>query len=234
MTPRRQATVVVLLAALTSLVPQPTCRAEALPGPDLDEAELNREFSMGVGYSQVMFSGSGNNVFDDLDAIHFNPTISFAPIQTVPQLRLGADLGITFSLEDVGGLISSGGNGLIIVGTADTSLMLFQPELNLSWRQPLGREDVGFFIEPGVAAGWTFGFFDVDNAAFHAAGGTGDPDEWDSTFTARAFLRIGMHSGGGIAGLETSYLRGGHLDFGDDNGGDLSEFYIGLFGALQF
>ena len=232
MTPRRPVRF-ALLAALVPLFLPALSAAESLPGPSLDEAELDREFSLGVGYSQVIFSGSGN-VFDDLDAIHFNPVISFAPFRGLPQVRLGADLGITFSLEDVGGLISSGGGGLIIVGTADTSLMLFQPELCLSWRQPLGSEDVGLFVEPGVAVGGTFGFFDVDNEAFLAAGGSGDPDGWDSTWTARAFLRVGMRSSGGLVGLETSYLRGGHLDFGDDNGGDLSEFYIGLFGALKF
>ena len=205
-----------------------------MPGPDYDEGEqLRREFSLGVGYSRVYFNGPGN-LLDDLDAVHFNPVISFAPLQAVPPLRLGADLGITFSLEDVGGSVSSGGDGLVIVGDADTSLILLQPELSLSWRQPLGDENVGLFVEPGVAVGGTFAFLDIDDDAFHDAGGTGDPDEWDGTFTARAFLRAGLRTGGGIAGLEASYLRGGHLDFGHDTGGDLREFYIGLFGALTF
>lgn len=196
----------------------------------VDEPDYDNEFALGVGYSRVDFSAPAN----ELDAIHFSPYLSFAPLPQLSQLRLGAGLGLTFSLEDVGGVISSGGGGGVAVGSGDTSLLLFQPDLTLSWRQPLGDEDVGFFVEPGVAGGGTIGFFDVDDEAYELAGGTGDPDEWDSTFHARAFLRAGLRVTGGLAGLEAGYLRGGHLDFGNDAGGDLEELYVGIFGALKF
>jgi hypothetical protein len=51
---------------------------------------------------------------------------------------------------------------------------------------------------------------------------------------AKAYLRIGLRTGGGLAGIEAHYLRGGHLDFDSDEDGDLETYYIGIFGALKF
>ena len=196
----------------------------------VDEPDYDREFSLGVGYARINFSDPGH----ELDALHFNPVFSFAPLEGLSPLRLGAGLGLSFSLENITGAVGSGDGGLVAVGDSDTSLILFQPELNLSWRQPLGDEDVGFFLEPGAAAGGTFAFFDVDEQAFESAGGTGDPDEWASTFHAKAFLRAGLRVTGGIAGLEAAYLRGGDLDLGNTGDQDLETFYVGFFGALKF
>jgi hypothetical protein len=198
-----------------------------------DEPTFDREFAFGIGYSRVVFSGGGN-VLDDLDALHFNSSLSFAPfVEKLPQLRLGVGGGFTTSFEDVGGFVSTGAGGVVIV-KADTALFMFQPELQISWHQPLGPEEWGLFLEPGIGAGGTFAWLDANDQAFHDAGGTGDPDEWDAVFSARAFLRAGCRMPGGFGGLEASWLRGQRLDFGDDVGGDLGEFYIGVFGALRF
>ena len=194
-----------------------------------DEPWFDREFSLGVGYSRIEYSDPA----DELDAVHFNGALSFAPLEGLRPLRLGAALGWSFSVEDVGGtVISSGGGSVNVAG--DTSLMLFQPELTVGWRQPLGDEEVGLFVEPGIAGGGTLGFYDFDDEAFEAAGGDGDPDEWAATWHARAYLRAGLRVSGGIAGLEAHYLRGGHLDFDNDEDGDLETVYVGLFGALKF
>jgi hypothetical protein len=200
---------------------------------EYDDEGFNPEFSAGVGYSRVIFSGT-RNVLDDLDGVHFNPALSFSPLRdALPQVRLGAGVGFTATLDDVGGVVSSGG-GLVAVGTGDTFLFLFEPEVQLSWRQPLGPEEWGFFLEPGVAAGGTIAWLDTDATAFHEAGGTGDPDEWDAVFSARAFLRAGFRMGAGYGGLEASWLRAQALDFGHHTGGDLGEFYIGFVGAIRF
>jgi hypothetical protein len=222
-----------LIIALATLCA--VARAEPAYGPDVyvDEPDYDREFLLGIGYSRVSFSGA-ENPLDDYDAVHFDPVLSFAPLPALSPLRLGASVGLTFSLEDVGGSVSSGGGGAVVVADGDTSLILFQPEVAVSWRQPLGDEDVGFFVEPGVCGGGTFAFFDVDDEAFEEAGGTGDPDEWDAAFHARAFLRAGLRVTGGLAGLEASYLRGGNIDLGDDTGGDIEQWYVGIFGALKF
>ena len=219
-----------MVAALVTVVPAATARP--VPGPDI-EPEYDEEFSLGIGYARVVFDG--DDTLDDVDAVHFDPVLSFAPLQALPPLRLGAAVGFTVSLDDVGGSVSSGGDdGLVIIGAGDSALLLFEPELRLSWRQPLGSEEVGFFVEPGVAGGGTFAWLDFDDEAVAEAGGSDDPDEWDATFHGRAFLRAGLRVSGGIAGLEAGYLRGGEIDFGGDAGGEVEEFYIGIFGALKF
>jgi hypothetical protein len=195
-----------------------------------EEPDFQREFSLGVGYARINYSDPS----DELDAVHFNGNFSFAPLERLRQLRLGAGFGWSFNIEDVGGIVSSGPGGGFVAVSGDTSLMLFQPELTLGWRQPLGSEEVGFFLEPGVGGGGTFGYFDVDDREFEAAGGEGDPDESSSTWHAKAYLRAGFRVTGGIGGFEMHYLRGGELDFGDQGEGELEHFYIGIFGALRF
>ena len=112
-------------------------------------------------------------------------------------------------------IISRNGT-LIFAGSSDVPLWLLEPELRVSWRQYFGDN---FFVEPGVAGGIAFGFFSLNPAD----GGTGDSYEKDdSTVFGRVFLRAGAR------------VSGGKLDFGGGAAGDLSEFYIGIFGALSF
>ena len=216
----------VVLAAAASL-------AVTAPARAYEDAAPTGEFLMGVGYSHVEFKG-GDITLDDQDCIHFAPMMSFAPVESLPQLRLGGGVGFTIGLDDVNGIIHSGGNGLVVVAGADSALFLFQPEVVLSWRQPIGPEHVGFYIEPGVAAGGTFAWLDVNELSAQPKSVLITGDTWASTYSGRVFLRSGMRVTGGTAGLEASYLRGGRLDFGHGTGGDVSEFYIGIFGAIMF
>jgi hypothetical protein len=241
MTPRRLAPAPAVLTLLALLLTSMSAPAQPPIGYGFEEnagyeedSGFAPEFSLGIGYSRIVFSGTTGNVLDDMDAVHFNPALSFSPLRNaLPQLRLGTGFGFSAALEDVGGLISSGGGGVIIL-KGDTALYLFEPEVQLSWHQPLGPPEWGFFLEPGVAAGGVIGWIDADATAFHEAGGTGDPDEWDAVFSARVFLRGGLHMGAGFGGLEASWLRAQRLDFGDNTGGDLGQFYIGVFGAIRF
>src|SRR5215217_114700 len=93
----------VTLVALIVLCAEPA-RAEPLGGPGLggpgiEDDYQNREFSLGIGYARVAFTGAENDL-NELDALHFNPVMSFAPLPKVPALRLGASVGITLNLED--------------------------------------------------------------------------------------------------------------------------------------
>jgi hypothetical protein len=198
-----------------------TARAQA------DYVEDAPEFSLGIGYANVTLDGSP--VIDGEGAIRFEPTLSFSPFRPLPQLRLGTDVGMTLVLDNSSRTIISGDGGLIFAGSSDIPLWLVEPELRLSWRQYLG-DDRGSFIEPGVAGGIAFGFLDLDSD--DASGDSYDAD--DSSLFGRIFLRAGARVTGGVAGIEGSWTTGDTLDFGGNASGDLSEFYIGIFGAISF
>ena len=190
------------------------------------------EFSMGIGYSRVEFKSSPD-LIDNRDCLHLEPTLTVAPFERLPQLRIGGAVGWTAALDDTSGAIISNGGGLVVATSSDVAFMIFEPELRVSWRQPLGK-DHNFFLEPGAAAGAAIGWLDVDGHP--AEGSTADADfsETDASFEWKVFLRAGVHVTGGIAGIEASYMRAERLHFTDDISGEPSEFYIGIFGALQF
>ena len=108
--------------------------------------------------------------------------------------------------------------------------------MRLSWRQPFGPDGL-YFIEPGIAAGAAIGWLDVAGRAVPGGSSTdanSDFTDTDASFQWKVFLRAGVPFSNGLAGIEASYMRAGRLEFADDIGGKPSEFYIGIFGALQF
>ena len=185
------------------------------------------EFSLSVGYANL--SLGSDSIFDSESAFRIEPSMSFSPIQQVPQICLGADVGVSMVLDNSTRTIISRNGQLLFAGTGDIPLWTLEPELRLSWRQPLGDQNQ-FFIEPGIAGGIAWAFLDLE--AEDGSGNTFEKD--DSTLFYRAFLRIGAHVPGGIAGIDVSWLNGGSLDLGDSPSGDFNEFYIGIFGALLF
>jgi hypothetical protein len=189
------------------------------------------EFSLGLGYSRVEFKDSPPLV-DGRDCFHAEPVLSVAPFSAVPQLRLGAAVGWTLAVDDTKGAVISGGNGLVIATSSDVNFMLFEPELRLSWRQPFGPDGL-YFIEAGAAAGAAVGWLDVSGQD-QATAADADITDTDASFEWKVFLRAGLPVSNGLAGIEASYMRAGRIDFSDDIGGDPSEFYIGIFGSLQF
>jgi hypothetical protein len=196
-----------------------------------DDRDPPFEFALGVGYSRVTFEKSPD-LIDNRDCIHFEPVLSVAPFERLPQFRIGGAVGWTAALDDTKGAIISNG-GLVVATSSDVAFMVFEPELRLSWRQELGA-DGNFFIEPGAAAGAAIGYLDVNGRP--EPGSTGDPDfsETDASFEWKVFLRAGLRVTGGIAGIEASYMRAERLHFTDDINGEPTEFYVGIFGALQF
>lgn len=197
-------------------------------------AQGENEFALGVGYTRMNFAGA-DILVDDRDGVHFDPYVSFAPFEGLPQLRLGGAVGFSVAVDDVrGALVSDENGGSLFVSGDDVSLMLFEPELRIAWRQALVKDEA-FFIEAGVGGGAVIGWLSAGDGE-GGDGGTADAelDETDVTYMGRGFVRLGAHVTSGIVGIEASYLRGGRLDFTDGAAGDLSEFYVGIFGALTF
>ena len=185
------------------------------------------EFSLVMGYANISLKDSP--VIDGEGAFRFEPSLSFSPIQQVPQLRLGFDVGVSMVLDDSSRTIISGDSGLIFFGSSSVPLWTIEPELRISWRQYLDPNHT-FFVEPGVGGGYAFGFLELD-----AEDGSGDSYEADdNALFGRVFLRVGARVTGGIAGVEASWMQGDTLDFGGNASGDLEEFYIGIFGALSY
>ena len=198
--------------------------------PDAPRAE----FSLGVGYARVEFDGSPPLV-DGRDCIHFDPVVMFSPLgERLPQLRLGGAVGWTMALDDTSGAIISGDNGLIIATSSDVAFMLFEPELRLAWRHTFGPERLSF-IEAGGAAGLAVAWLDVSGRAESPTTPTDeDFSETDTSFEWKVFLRAGFPLSTGLAGIEMSYMRAGNMELTSDVKGEPNEFYIGIFGALQF
>ena len=202
--------------------------------PAYEGAADNGEFSLGIGYTRIEFDGGGG-LIDDRDGIHFDPVISFAPLQKLPQLRLGTAFGISAALDDTRGAIISHDGQLIVISGSDVTLMLFEPELRVSWRQQFGPDGNAFFVEGGAGGGGVAGWLDAGDGDDDSTDTEDDDfDESDFTWMARVFARFGWHVSTGIVGIEASYLHGGTLDFDEAGEGDVSEAYIGIFGALSF
>lgn len=196
-------------------------------------AQGETEFLLGVGYTRMNFDGD-SPLIDDRDGVHLDPVFSFAPVEDLPQLRLGAAFGISFAVDDTrGAFVSDEDGATLFIDGDDSSLMLFEPELRISWRQALA-EGEAVFVEAGVGGGGVIGWLSAGDDE-----GPGDPDgaeldETDAAFMARALVRFGVHVTSGIVGVEASYMVGGDLDFAEGIGGDVSEAYVGIFGALSF
>ena len=186
------------------------------------------DFTLGIGYANISI-GDSNSLLHSEDALRFDAAVSFAPFPELPQLRLGGGFGVAMVLDNTRRTIISD-DGIVYIGSSDVPLLLLEPELRLSWRQYIG--DTGeFFVEPGVGVGGVFANLSID------ADDTGTDesfDEWESAVTARAFVNVGFEVTGGMAGFQASYMRGGDLNFAENAGGDIDEFYLGIFGALRF
>ena len=159
-----------------------------------------------------------------MDALRFDSVLNFSPIETLPQLRLGAAFGLSMVLDNSSRTIIYNGGSLTITGTSDVPFLLLEPEGRLSWRQTFADT---MFIEPGVGIGGAFGQLKIDNE-------TQSVEKWASCLDARVFLNVGLAFTGGEGGLQLSYMHGGTMDFAQNARGDLNQFYIGVYGALWF
>src|SRR4051794_4679259 len=199
---------ILRIALLLLLVASPLVSAQQPLEEDAEEHFVKKpgpEFALGVGYAHFSIGGPGS-LLHSTDALHFDPAVSFPPLRKLPQLRLGAAVGVSV----VGPSQWTAVRGdTEITGSSCSPLVLAEPELRVSWRQTFGTAD-GFFVEPGVAVGGVFGKLrlektDVDEAFEHHA----------SSFSGRVFLNLGGRVGGWTAGVQTSYLHSGQLDFAE-------------------
>ncbi len=185
------------------------------------------DFSLGIGYAHFSI-GDSDSALEGLDMVRLEASATMAPLPRVPQLRLGAALGFGFVVDNAS-FVAVSDEGLFAEGSGDIPLWALEPELRLSWRQHVG--DRGLFVEPGVGVGAVFARISLDTEDTDL----GDPyDEWEEGLSARAFLNVGFEVAGGMAGLQFSYMRGEELDFAPNAGGDVEEFYVGLFGSIRF
>jgi len=189
---------------------------------------LPGEFSLGVGYAHLSI-GDSDSVLDSLDALRWDASLSYAPFAHLPQLRVGAGFGVGMVFDDSEFAIISSG-GAVIVGSADIPLFTLEPEFRVSWQQFFGPDE-SFYIEPGIGVGGVFANLNIDSE--DTASGESF-DEWESSVSARVFLNVGFNAEGGYAGVQASYMRAKSIDFAENAGGEVEEFYIGIFGALRF
>jgi hypothetical protein len=221
-----------LIAAILPCVLLTACPVARAQPPVYFEDEAGNpvggEFAVGVGYANVSVGGSDSPLHSE-DALRFDPAISIAPLEKLPQLRLGAAFGVTLVIDNSDRTIISSGGATVIVGSSEIPLYVLEPEARLSWRQYF-HGNKGLFVEPGVGVGGAIAHVSVhdDN--------TGESfDDTESTFSGRAFLNLGTTlEGGGYAGLQASYMRGGSMHFSENASGDIEEFYIGIYGAFRF
>ncbi len=194
-------------------------------------ARADVEFDIGIGYAHVELDGSASP-FDSRGGVRVEPRISWS-VDDGP-LRLG--FGLAFSgyerrVDDDAIFTDDDGDVFEVDSDDVESLTFVTPEFQISYRIPLGPGDFDgnkrWFIEPGVGVGvvigqyWvgeTFGWW-VDE----------DISEWDATIAGRPFLRAGWRGDHWVFGIEGSYLFGGSLDFTNNVGGDVTEWYVGGF-----
>jgi hypothetical protein len=193
-----------------------------------------KEFDLSIGYAHLSLSGSAGP-FDDRDGIRVEPRFSFGAGGATSGLRFGIGVGISGfekSHDEDFFVIDDDGDVFEFDGDSVESITLITPEIQLSWRQMLGpvegeSSQRRWFVEPGVGLGVVFAQYWVGDT-FGFAVDT-DISEWDTTIAARPFLRAGWSGDRWVFGLEGSYLFGGNLDFTDEVGGDLEEWYVGAF-----
>jgi hypothetical protein len=184
------------------------------------------DFTLSVGYANISI-GNSDSELDCEGALKWEPAFTIAPIAQLPQLRLGAAFGVSLVLDNSSHAIISNNGQLIIAGTSDVPLWLLEPQARISWRQSFGN----FFVEPGFGIGGAIGYLSVDGSGSFEGQSY---EKWSSAWAGTAYIYAGLQVTGGLAGLEFSYTRGGKLDFGDNARGNLDEYYIGIFGTLQF
>ena len=143
--------------------------------------------------------------------------------------RVGGRLNFTFTREDGFERTVAGEPLLTIEDFADLSLV--SPQIVGSYRQTFGDEYSGFFLEPGIGVGPSLGFmsFGSDFEFGNTTIGTDiDETEFALGFAANPFFRLGYDGNRWLIGAESGYQYTA-ISFDDDLGGNVDNWYIGLF-----
>jgi len=186
------------------------------------------EFALSMGYTHVSLDDTIVGEFAEQGGFRFEPRFSWAPVESRPQFRVGIGMGFSFFYDETdGSAVFIDDDGDIIIADADDyeQLFLWTPELQLSWRQ---RWESGWSLEGGVGLGGVFALYTAGEQFFDEFYDE-DLDEGDITYSVRPFVRVGYREGGFHGGLEASYLWGGNLDFTKEIGGEVNEWYVGVF-----
>jgi hypothetical protein len=203
----------------------------SLPAYGISEPEA----TLGISYAHLELDGA-DGTFETHDGVRIEPRFSVSLIDDIPQLRLGAGLGISGYSERTDDDITftdDDGDTFEIDADDVESLSFLIPEIQLSWRQPVIETGEGaLFIEPGVAVGVLIANYSVDTEYWF--GSDEDIDEWDTSGAVRPFIRAGYAWSHFVVGLEASYLIGGKLDLFGDVEGDPRELIVGGFVSFRF
>ena len=162
------------------------------------------EFTIAGGAAQLQIDGGGE--LDGQWGPWVQPSLSFAPLNDTPQLRIGGGISLGWVSADV--------DNEFISGQAD--LFLFTPEFLASWRQPISDH---LYLEPGVGVGAVIGALDFVGA------------EWGAGYSVRPFVRLGYQFDTFSTGIEGAY-RFGNLELGGANE-DIQNLSVGVFFALK-
>lgn len=196
---------------------------------------VDGDFALSLGYSHLHLDGSES--FKDRDGVRFEPRVSFAFFEKVPELRLGFGLGISGYSHELNSntiiTINNGNDTEVIFADQWEGVSLLVPEFQISWRATLAGHDV-WFIEPGVGVGAAFANYYVADNWWWGDENDNDTSEWDSTATVRPFVRAGLQGEQFMGGIEASYLFGGNIELTDQVHGDLNELYVGGFFGFRW
>jgi hypothetical protein len=189
-----------------------------------DAREADRELAVGIGYGHLFWDGHNTDQLEEQGGLRMEIRYS-VPVALQPQWRVGAGLGLAFYVSEHGGDVFEE-DGILFVRPDDwVQLTNIEPEIQLSFRQPLGDD---FYLEPGIAGVFIVGNFRRGREVFGFI--DEDLDRWRVGGGGRLFLRGAYTRGRSSYGIEGSYSYG-WLDFGDDIGGDIQQGYLGFFYA---
>jgi hypothetical protein len=203
--------------------------AVLLAGAAPARAAVAPEFAFSIGYTEYRLDDTTVGELARQGGLYLEPRVSAAPWDAHPQLRVGVGLGFTLSMttEDAGEsiVIGPGGPSTEDLDTYE-NLFLFVPELQISWRQEWSDH---YNLEVGVGAGGVYAHY----SAGDVLGNTIYDDEIresDTALTVRPFVRlVYAKSDRFTGGFEGSYLWSGSLDLFDGVGGNLEQWYAGVF-----
>src|SRR5688500_16779258 len=194
------------------------------------DARDDREFAFGGGYTHVFLDGSNSGPLEEQGGIRLTGRVSWPVDERRPNFRFGAGLALTSYVSEQGGEFDDDDDDgwWFYVPDDWNQLFIIEPELQASWRHPVGDD---LYLEPGFAASALVGNFVRGEEFFGFV--DEDIDRWDVGAAGRIFLRGAFTRGRWSWGLEGSYSFG-WLSFGDDIGGDIQQGHLGFFAARSF
>src|SRR5215210_6058577 len=104
----------------------------------------DRDFGFSIGYAHLSVDDEALDDLDNQVGVRFEPRVTWAPWDNLPQLRIGIGIGFSFFYDEED-------TGQTVGGFADIEdfeqISLIVPELQATWWQPLSEH---YFIEGGV------------------------------------------------------------------------------------